>query len=49
MLLRLDLAKIPGLLSIDGYIDVRDWEGDAIAAKIIERLQLNREDAKRGQ
>jgi len=47
MLLRLDQAKIPGLLSIDGYIDVRGWEGDAIAVKIIERLHLNRQDVKR--
>jgi hypothetical protein len=49
MLLRLDSAKIPGTLSIDGYVDVRDFEGDAIAVKIIERLHLNRADAKRGQ
>jgi hypothetical protein len=42
MLLRLDLANVPGLLSIDGYLDVRDWEADVIATKIIERFELNR-------
>jgi hypothetical protein len=49
MLLRLDLANIPGLLSIDGYLDVRNWEADVIATKIIDRFQLNREDAKHGE
>jgi Subtilase family/TIR domain len=44
MLLRLDEAKVPGVLSIDGYIDVRNWEDDMIAAAIIERLAFNRKE-----
>lgn len=42
MLLRLDAAPVSGLLSIDGYLDVENSEADEIAAKIIERLELNR-------
>lgn len=38
MLLRTDSADIPGIFSIDGYIDVRSCAPDRIAQLIIERL-----------
>jgi len=47
MPLRLDLTEIPGLYSTDGYMDVRNREPEEIAAKIIERLQINRQTAQR--
>jgi hypothetical protein len=42
MPLRLDQAPIEGLYSIDGYMDVSNREPEEIAAKIRERLNLNR-------
>jgi hypothetical protein len=42
MPLRLDLAKILGLQWTDGYMDVSDRDPEEIAAKILERLRLNR-------
>lgn len=42
MLVRFDETDIPGLLSIDGYIDARNRDPEQIADLIIERLQKNR-------
>jgi serine protease AprX len=42
MPLRLDLEDIPGLQWTDGYMDVSDRDPEEIAAKILERLELNR-------
>jgi hypothetical protein len=47
MPLRLDLEEIPGLQCTDGYMDVSDRDAEEIAAKILERLELNRAAAGR--
>jgi subtilase family protein/TIR domain-containing protein len=46
MPLRLDAAEVPGLKWTDGFMDVSDRDPEEIAAKIAERLKLNRKDAK---
>ncbi len=40
MLLRLDDAKIPGLYSIDGYIDVSQMADDEVVRDILNRLNM---------
>jgi hypothetical protein len=40
MFLRLDNAEIPGLLSIDGYIDIRDLPDSEVASDILKRLRI---------
>jgi len=39
MLLRLDDAEIPGLYSIDGYLDIIGMSDDDVAAAILNRLR----------
>lgn len=41
MLLRLDQAEVPGLFSIDGFIDVSTWTPAQTADAIVKRLQSN--------
>ena len=43
MPLRLDDTHIPGLFSIDGYIDVKGREPAEVADLIVQRLRLNRQ------
>jgi tetratricopeptide (TPR) repeat protein len=38
MFLRLDNAEIPGLLSIDGYLDIREMADFEVAAAILSRI-----------
>jgi hypothetical protein len=38
MLLRLDASDIPGLYSIDGYIDIAQLPDDTVASEIMKRL-----------
>jgi hypothetical protein len=40
MFLRLDREEIPGLYSIDGYLDITDMPDDQVADKILQRLAL---------
>jgi tetratricopeptide (TPR) repeat protein len=40
MFLRLDNAEIPGLFSIDGYIDIRDLPDSEVASDIMTRLRM---------
>jgi len=47
MPMRLDLEEIPGLQWTDGYMDVSDRDPEEVAAKILERLELNRAAAGR--
>ena len=39
MFLRLDLANIPGLYSIDGYLDISSLTDDEVAREILKRLE----------
>jgi len=39
MILRLDLADIPGLYSIDGYLDISRLTDDEVASEILKRLE----------
>jgi hypothetical protein len=39
MFLRLDLANIPGLYSIDGYLDISSLTADEVAREILKRLE----------
>lgn len=41
MLVRFDQTLIPGILSIDGYIDASGRSPDAISGLILERLQIS--------
>jgi len=41
MLFRFDSTEIPGLFSIDGYIDVAERSADDVAALILKRLESN--------
>lgn len=43
MLVRLDNTDIPGLFSIDGYINAKDHEPAELADLIVQRLRLNRQ------
>jgi serine protease AprX len=45
MPLRFDDTDVPGLFSIDGYLDLRDRDPDNVAALILKRLQSNRNRA----
>ena len=40
MFLRLDLANIPGLYSIDGYLDISRLSDDEVARAILNRLEI---------
>ena len=40
MPLRLDDAEIPGLHSIDGYLDIRDLSDSQVANAILERIAI---------
>ena len=40
MFLRLDNGSIPGLYSVDGYIDIRGLKDDEVAEDILRRLNL---------
>jgi len=41
MLLRIDDVEIPGLLGLDGYLDISKMSADEIASKIIERYRFS--------
>jgi hypothetical protein len=47
MFLRLDNAEIPGLFSIDGYIDIRDLPDSEVASDIMTRLRMLDPDPRR--
>jgi hypothetical protein len=40
LLVRADDAEVPGIFSIDGYIDMREHTEDEVAGAILDRLQL---------
>jgi len=44
MLMRFDATRIPGLFSIDGYIDIKERNVTDIIKLIIQRLEHNRSD-----
>lgn len=45
MLLRLDHADIPGLYSVDGYLDIDRMPDDEVAREILRRLEMLAPDA----
>ena len=47
MFLRLDLANIPGLYSIDGYLDISSLTDDEVVREILKRLESLVRDADR--
>jgi len=42
--MRFDATRIPGLFSIDGYIDIKERNVTDIIKLIIQRLEHNRSD-----
>ena len=42
MPMRFDDTQIPGLFSLDGYIDIANRNADEVAKLILQRLDLNR-------
>ena len=42
MPMRLDQSEVPGVYSTDGFMDIRNRDPEEIAARIVERLELNR-------
>jgi hypothetical protein len=40
LFVRVDDAEVPGVFSIDGYIDMRKHTEQDVAGAILERLQL---------
>lgn len=47
MPLRFDDTNVPGLFSIDGYVDLRDRDPETVADLILERLALNRKQSRK--
>lgn len=45
VLLRFDDTEVPGLLSIDGYVDLRRRDPESVADLILDRLSFNRKKA----
>ena len=41
MFMRFDHASVPGVLSLDGYVDLADYSSTEAAALILERVRLN--------
>jgi subtilisin family serine protease len=48
MLLRFDDAEVPGLYSVDGYVDLRDRDPETVADFIVERLASIRKEVSEG-
>ena len=44
MPMRFDQTEIPGLFSIDGYIDIAKRNADEVSQLILQRLEMNRND-----
>lgn len=44
MPMRFDQTEIPGLFSIDGYIDIAKRNADEVTQLILQRLEMNRND-----
>jgi serine protease AprX len=47
MPLRFDDTHVPGLFSVDGYVDLRDRDPETVADLIMERLAHNRKDSSK--
>ena len=48
MPLRFDDTNVPGLFSLDGYVDLRDRDPETVADLIMERLALIRKESRKG-
>lgn len=49
MPLRFDDTEVPGLFSIDGYVDLRERDPERVGDLIIKRLTLNEQAARAGR